>query len=202
MQTVVIASNNKHKVAEIRQILNFQDWEFKTLADMGITSDPDENAESFEGNARIKAQAVRNLCPECAVLADDSGLVVDALDGRPGVYSSRFAGEDATDAENNQLLLAELEGVATDDRTARFVCTIVFYDATGKEFVAQGNVEGIIGTEERGGGGFGYDPLFYPDVFERTRTLAEVAPEDKNRVSHRGNALRALREMVSAHQVL
>ncbi len=197
MQTVVIASNNKHKVSEIRQILNFDDWDFKTLAEMGITSDPEENADSFEGNARIKAQAVRSLCPECAVLADDSGLVVDALGGRPGVYSSRFAGEDATDAENNQLLLAELEGVSTEDRTARFVCTIVFYDATGAEFVAQGSVEGVIGTDERGDGGFGYDPLFYPDVFDRTCTLAEVAPEDKNRVSHRGNALRALREMMT-----
>ncbi|MEY8563084.1 RdgB/HAM1 family non-canonical purine NTP pyrophosphatase [Eggerthellaceae bacterium 3-80] len=196
MPTVVIASNNKHKVSEIRQILDFDGWDFKTLAEMGLASDPDENAQTFEGNARIKAQAVRTLCPDCAVLADDSGLVVDALDGRPGVYSSRFAGEDATDAENNQLLLAELDGVAEQDRTARFVCTIVFYDEQGNEFVAEGSVEGIIGTEECGAGGFGYDPLFYPDVFGRTCSMAEVAPEDKNRVSHRGNALRALKKMM------
>ena len=88
MPTVVIASNNKHKVSEIRQILDFDGWDFKTLAEMGLASDPDENAQTFEGNARIKAQAVRTLCPDCAVLADDSGLVVDALDGRPGVILS------------------------------------------------------------------------------------------------------------------
>lgn len=200
MPTIVIASNNKHKVTEICQILDFDGWEFKTLEEMGITSDPEEDADSFEGNARIKAQAVKALYPQCAVLADDSGLVVDALDGWPGVYSSRFAGENSTDAQNNALLLSELEGVEKQERTARFVCTIVFYDETGQEYVAQGSVEGLIGYKECGEGGFGYDPLFYPDVFNRECTLAQVAPEDKNSVSHRGNALRKLKEMVQNSQ--
>lgn len=196
MKTVVIASNNAHKVSEISHALNFEGWEFKTLKEMGVTSDPEENAETFEGNARIKALAARKACPGCAVLADDSGLEVDALGGAPGVHSARYAGDPCNDDANNTKLFAELADVPDEDRTARFVSTLVFIDEDGSETVARGTVEGRIGYDLRGEHGFGYDPLFWPDVFEGTCTLAEVTEEEKNKVSHRGNALRALRNML------
>lgn len=193
MKTIVIASNNAHKAEEIATALAFPGWEFHTLRELGLESDPAEDADSFEGNARIKAQAARAASGGKAVLADDSGLAVDALDGAPGVYSARYAGEDATDADNNVKLLAALADVPDEQRTARFVCTLVFIDEDGTEEVAYGTIEGRIGREERGEHGFGYDPLFLPDVFDDGRTLAEALPHEKNAVSHRGNALRELR---------
>ena len=193
MKTIVIASNNAHKAEEIATALDFSGWEFHTLRELGLESDPAEDADSFEGNARIKAQAARAASGGKAVLADDSGLAVDALDGAPGVYSARYAGEDATDADNNVKLLAALADVPDEQRTARFVCTLVFIDEDGTEEVAYGTIEGRIGREERGEHGFGYDPLFLPDVFDDGRTLAEALPHEKNAVSHRGNALRELR---------
>lgn len=198
MKEVLIATNNAHKVEEIRTALNFEGWTFTTLAEAGVTSDPAEDADSFEGNARIKARAARAAARESlgrfvAVLADDSGLEVDALDGAPGVFSARYAGSDGDDAANNAKLLAELAAVPDAECTARFVCTLVFIDEDGTETVARGTIEGRIGREERGRHGFGYDPLFLPDMFEDGRTLAEALPEEKNAVSHRGNALRQLR---------
>ncbi len=195
-KTVVIASNNAHKAREIAEALDFPGWEFRTLRELGIASDPEEDADTFEGNARIKARAAREASGGRAVLADDSGLVVDALDGAPGVRSARYAGEDATDAANNSKLLDELADVPDAQRTARFVCTLVFIDEDGSEEVAHGVVEGRIGHAERGEHGFGYDPLFLPDVFGGERTLAEALPQEKNAVSHRGNALRALRARI------
>lgn len=190
---VIIATNNAHKVSEIKTALDFPGWTFETLKEAGIVSDPEENADSFEGNARIKAQAVKALVPDAAVLADDSGLVVDYLNGAPGVYSSRYAGEDGNDAANNAKLLRELAGVADDQRTARFVCTLVFISPEGEETVSVGTVEGRIGYKELGEEGFGYDPLFFPDAFGGERTFAEVSQEEKNSQSHRGNALKGLR---------
>lgn len=198
MKTVVLATNNAHKVSEISTALAFPGWEFKTLREMGVDSDPVEDADTFLGNARIKAVAAREACGGLATLADDSGLEVDALDGAPGVWSSRFAGEDATDADNNAKLLADLANVPDDQRTARFVCTLVFIDEDGTEQVARGTVEGRIGHAEQGDGGFGYDPLFWPDVFDGACTLAEVPQARKNEVSHRGNALRQLRSQLEA----
>ncbi len=202
MKTVVIATNNAHKVSEIRSALNFEGWEFKTLAEAGLASDPVEAADSFEGNARIKAraaaEAVRAAGLTAAVLADDSGLAVDALDGAPGVYSSRYAGADGDDGANNAKLLAELAAVPDGERTARFVCTLVFMDEDGTETVARGTIEGAIGREARGSEGFGYDPLFIPDAFGGALTLAEVPQARKNAVSHRGNALRALRDSLAS----
>ena len=195
MKQVIIASNNAHKVEEIETALNFEGWTFQTLRQAGIESDPVEDAESFEGNARIKALAARRASDgNFAVLADDSGLEVEALDGAPGVYSSRYAGEDGNDAANNAKLFRELEGVPTEKRTARFVCTLVFIDVDGTESVARGTIEGKIGYELRGENGFGYDPLFIPDCFGGELTLAQVDQSQKNSVSHRGNALRALRQ--------
>lgn len=198
MKTVVLATNNAHKVSEIATALDFPGWELKTLRELGIESDPAEDADSFEGNARIKAQAAHEASGGMAALADDSGLVVDALDGAPGVYSSRYAGEDATDTDNNAKLLTELADVPDGERTARFACTLVFIDEDGSEITAYGTVEGRIGREGRGGNGFGYDPLFLPDVFADGRTLAEALPEEKNAVSHRGNALCVLKSKLAS----
>ncbi|MCR2035854.1 RdgB/HAM1 family non-canonical purine NTP pyrophosphatase [Adlercreutzia mucosicola] len=203
MKTVVIATNNAHKVSEIRTALNFPGWEFETLSEAGLASDPAEDADSFEGNARIKAEAARAAaaaagCGPVAVLADDSGLEVDALDGAPGVYSSRYAGTDGDDAANNAKLLAELAAVPDEERTARFVCTLVFIDEDGVETVARGTVEGAIGRQGRGEEGFGYDPLFLPEAYDGRLTLAEVSQSEKNGISHRGSALRHLRAILEA----
>jgi XTP/dITP diphosphohydrolase len=151
----------------------------------------EETGDTFEENARIKAHAYRDAFG-LAALADDSGLEVDALDGRPGVYSSRYAGPGATDADNNALLLRELASVPAGERTARFRSVIVLVDEDGAETVAVGACEGHIGFEPRGTGGFGYDPLFWPDAAPG-RAMAELTLAEKNAISHRGAALRALR---------
>lgn len=193
MTTVLIASNNAHKATEIAEALDFPGWEFKTLKQVGVSSDPAEDAETFLGNARIKAHAAQQASGGMPVLADDSGLEVDALDGAPGVHSARYAGEPCDDAANNAKLLDALSDVADEARTARFVCQLVFLDESGNEVDARGTVEGRIAHEAHGENGFGYDPLFLPEVFGFERSLGEAKPEEKNAVSHRGNALRELR---------
>lgn len=195
-KTVIIATNNAHKVEEIETALDFEGWRFLSLKQAGIASNPEETGTTFVENARIKACAAYEASQDCAVLADDSGLIVDALDGAPGVYSSRYAGVDGDDAANNAKLLRELEGVADGNRTARFVSVLVFIDVDGKETVAEGFVEGRIGHQERGSEGFGYDPLFLPEVCTDGKTMAELTQDQKNSISHRGNALRALKEKI------
>ena len=197
MKTVLIASNNAHKAQEIAEALDFPGWEFKTLKQAGVQSDPEEDAETFLGNARIKAHAAQAASGGMAVLADDSGLEVDALDGAPGVHSARYAGEPCDDDANNAKLLDALSDVAEDKRTGRFVCHLVYIDEQGREVDARGTVEGRIGFAPKGGNGFGYDPLFFPEVFNFERSLGQAKPEEKNAVSHRGNALRELREKLS-----
>ena len=197
MTTVLIASNNAHKATEIAEALDFPGWEFKTLKQVGVSSDPAEDAETFLGNARIKAHAAQQASGGMSVLADDSGLEVDALDGAPGVHSARYAGEPCDDAANNAKLLDALSDVADEARTARFVCQLVFLDENGNEVDARGTVEGRIAHEAHGENGFGYDPLFLPEVFGFERSLGEAKPEEKNAVSHRGNALRELRAKLS-----
>lgn len=190
---VVVATGNPHKVVEIEAALAASGWEFVALHDLGDFPEPVEDGETFEANARIKAQAAFEETG-LAALADDSGLVVDALDGRPGVYSSRYAGEHATDAQNNAKLLAELDGVPAEKRTARFVSTIVFIDVDGTETVAAGACEGLIASEPSGEGGFGYDPLFHPLELGGEPSMAQISLEQKNAISHRGKALVDLRE--------
>lgn len=187
---IVVATNNAHKVDEIRSALSVDGWEFVTLADVGAVSDPVEDGDTFLANARIKARAAHAVTGRAAI-ADDSGLVVDALDGRPGVYSSRYAGEGATDADNNAKLLQELAAVPDESRTARFRSVIVFVDETGSETVGEGSCEGRIARDARGGGGFGYDPLFMPDATPG-RSMAELSMAEKNAISHRGAALQDL----------
>ncbi len=189
---VVIATNNPHKVEEIETALNFEGWEFRSLKDAGIHSAPQETGSLFIDNARIKAQAAFALAG-CAVLADDSGLMVDALDGAPGVYSSRYSGVDGDDAANNEKLLRELKAVPADERSARFASVLVFIDEDGSETVAEGFVEGKIGFELKGSNGFGYDPLFMPNRYKGKKTMAELTQAEKNSISHRGNALRELK---------
>lgn len=189
---VVIATNNAHKLEEIARILAPLDWEFVSLKSCGDFPEPVEDAGTFEGNARIKAAAaLKNT--GLPALADDSGLEVEALGGKPGVFSSRYAGEDATDGENNDKLLSELADVPDEKRRARFVSTIVFIDTDGTEIVARGTCEGTIGHERRGHNGFGYDPLFISDDLGGI-TTAEATPEQKDSISHRGRALAAFVE--------
>lgn len=193
VKTVVIATNNAHKVEEIETALDFEGWEFKSLKDAGLVSDPDETGSTFLENARIKARAAHDIAGT-AVLADDSGLIVDALDGAPGVFSSRYSGIDGDDRANNVKLLQELGAVPYKQRTARFATVLVFIDENGSETVAEGFVEGHIGFAERGEHGFGYDPLFFPDAYNGDATMAELTQGQKNAISHRGNALRELRK--------
>ena len=197
MKTVVIASNNAHKIDEIRAALDFEGWEFASLKEAGVASDPEENAETFEGNARIKARAAHEVSGR-AVLADDSGLEVDALQGEPGVRSARYAGVHGDDAANNRKLLEKLAGIPDAERTARFVCALVFVDEDSTELTARGTVEGRIGYEEKGTEGFGYDPLFLPDDFGGSRTFAEVSQSEKTAISHRGRALNDLKAQIEA----
>lgn len=189
---VVVATRNAGKLSEIRASIDLPGWEFVTAEEAGFAS-PDvvEDGETFADNAVLKAVAYRRATG-LAALADDSGLAVDALDGRPGVRSSRYAGEDATDSDNNAKLLYELAGIPDDRRTARFVCAMVLVDERGDAIEASGACEGRIGRSPRGSGGFGYDPLFLPDDAPG-RTMAELALEEKGRISHRGRALDALR---------
>ena len=193
VKTGVIATNNAHKVEEIETALDFEGWEFKSLKDAGLVSDPDETGSTFLENARIKARAAHDIAGT-AVLADDSGLIVDALDGAPGVFSSRYSGIDGDDRANNVKLLQELGAVPYEQRTARFATVLVFIDENGSETVAEGFVEGHIGFAERGEHGFGYDPLFFPDIYNGDVTMAELTQGQKNTISHRGNALRELRK--------
>ncbi len=195
-QLVVVASGNHGKLIEIRSALDFPGWRFAPASELDSEwPSPEEDGETFEDNARIKARASRERFA-FAALADDSGLEVDALDGAPGVFSSRFAGPCATDAENNARLLLALADVAEAQRTARFRCTIVFIGEDGVETVANGTCEGRIGFEPRGEGGFGYDPLFLPDATPG-RAMAELSLAEKNAISHRGAALRDLRRQLA-----
>lgn len=193
VKRVVVATKNEHKVAEIMQIIDIEGYEFVTLSSLGDFPSPVEDGETFTENARIKALAAHEATG-LAAMADDSGIVVDALGGMPGIYSARYAsldGEDAEDSSNNAKLLRDMEGI--EDRTARFTCAIVFIDEDGSELSALESVEGRIDDHEHGAGGFGYDPLFLPDEYGGEVSMAELSPEQKNAISHRGKALRVLR---------
>ena len=190
---IIIATHNKHKLQEMSRILSPMGYEVVTDTDIGIElSDVEENGETFLDNARIKAQAG---CKESglACIADDSGLCVDALDGAPGVFSARYSGVHGDDDGNNRKLLAELEGVPTEKRTAHFACAICVSFPDGSEVTAAGKCEGYIGYEKKGTNGFGYDPLFMVG----DKSLAEMSAEEKDAISHRGNALKALKTTMS-----
>ncbi len=190
-KTVVFATGNQNKVREVRQILDGLDVEVRTMKEMGIASEPEETGETFEENAMIKAAAIADAVQDAIVLADDSGLEIDYLNGEPGIYSARYLGEDTSYEIKNAKLIERLEGVPKEERTARFVCAIACILPDGSRFTTRGTIEGYIGWKPAGENGFGYDPIFYVD--EYGCSTAQMTPEQKNAISHRGNALRALR---------
>ena len=187
---LVLASANPDKAAEISAILSAAVPGLDLGPRPADLADVEETGTTLLENARLKAAAIAAATGEAAV-ADDTGLAVDALDGAPGVYSARFAGEDATYADNVAKLLKELDGVPPDRRTARFETVALVCWPDGREVAATGAVQGVISTEACGDGGFGYDPIFVPDEGDG-RTFAELAPDEKHALSHRGRAFRAL----------
>lgn len=186
---IIAATKNKGKIKEISNILGKLGFEVESQQDAGYDVDILETGDTFEKNALIKARAIALICDN-PVLADDSGLCIDALDGRPGVYSARYAGEGASDEDKVNKILGEMEGAK--DRTAQFVTSVAFIFPNGREITASGKVVGHITTEPAGENGFGYDPIFYSE--ELGKTFAEATDEEKNSVSHRGRALQALSE--------
>ena len=188
MIKLVLATANPDKARELAALLEG----FEVALRPADLADVEETADTLEGNARLKAAAVMEATGELAV-ADDTGLEVDALDGRPGVWAARYAGPGATYADNVAKLLGELEGVPAERRTARFRTVAVAVSPDGREIVAEGAVEGTIAEAPRGGAGFGYDPVFVPDGGDG-RTFAEMTTDEKSGISHRGRALRALAE--------
>jgi len=191
MTKLLLSTGNAGKVNELRELLAAAGAEAEVLSlkDFPAFVAPEEDGDTFHENALIKARAAAKFTGLIA-LADDSGLCVDALSGAPGVYSARFSGEGATDEKNNALLLEKLRNTPTEARTAYFMSAVAMVTPDGKETVTQGKAQGIILTEQKGTGGFGYDPLFY--VPELGKTFAELTMEEKNRISHRGNAFRAM----------
>lgn len=196
MTRVVVATGNPHKLAEIRAILAGLDVELESMRAFGIP-EPVEDGDTFEANALIKARACADATGRPA-LADDSGLEVDVLGGAPGVYSARYAGVPGDDAANNAKLVAALEGVPPERRSARFVCAAALVLPDGREQVVRGIMEGHVVDEPRGTNGFGYDPHFVSDAAGDGRTNGELAAEEKDAISHRGAAFRALRPHVEA----
>lgn len=196
---IIFATGNMGKMREIKQIMSDFDLEILSMKEAGVAVEVEENGTSFMENSFIKARAIAAVCKERGyediVLADDSGLVIDALNGEPGIYSARYLGEDTSYTIKNNKILERMEGVPEEKRTARFVCAIACVLPDGKELSAEATYEGHIGYEIKGTNGFGYDPILYlPD---RGMYSAELDPEIKNRISHRGKALNRMKELLS-----
>ncbi len=193
---IVFATGNENKMTEIRMILSDLGMQIFSMKELGVETDIVEDGISFEENAEIKVRAVSRILPNDIVLADDSGLEIDYLDKAPGIYSARFAGEDTSYDVKNCILLDKLEGVPDDERTARFVCAVAAAFPDGTVETVRGTIEGTIAKEMMGENGFGYDPIFY--VPEYGCTTAQMSPDKKNGLSHRGNALREMRKIIEA----
>ena len=188
---LIIASNNKHKIYEIKKILGSHFDEILSLSEAGIDHDTIEDGTTFMENATKKAREIAEISG-CAALADDSGICAHALDGAPGVYSARFSGGHGNDADNNALLLKLLSD--KEDKGAHYTCAMVLCYPDGRLVTAEGYMYGTITPDARGQHGFGYDPIFIPDG--ETRTVAEMSDEEKNAISHRGNALKLLLDKI------
>ena len=199
MKRIIFATGNEGKMREIRRIMEDLDVEIFSLKEAGIQADIVEDGSSFEENAVIKAKTVCELTNE-VVLADDSGLEIDYLNGEPGIYSARYMGEDTSYDVKNKNLIDRLDGVPKEKRTARFVCAIAAVLPDGRELVTRQTMEGYIGWEPEGENGFGYDPIFYLD--EYGCSSAAISPEQKNAISHRGKALRAMKELLKKAEFL
>lgn len=196
MKKLVFATGNKDKMREIREIMADCEVEILSMKEAGIAVDIVEDGKTFEENAMIKARAVAEYT-DAIVLADDSGLEIDALNKEPGVYSARYMGEDTSYSIKNRNLIERLEGVPKENRTARFVCAIAAVLPDGQELVTRQTMEGYIGWEPEGENGFGYDPIFYLDEFGCSS--AALSREQKNEISHRGKALRSMKELLKKY---
>ena len=190
---IIFATGNKNKLREIRAILAGTDAQILSMAEAGFEGDIEEDGTSFEENALIKARTIAKQTGRLT-LADDSGLVIDCLNGEPGIYSARYLGEDTPHSEKNKDLIRRLDGVPDEKRSARFVCAVAAVFPDGREEVVTKTMEGRIAYESAGTNGFGYDPIFY--LPERGCTNAELSPEEKNAISHRGKAMRAMCELL------
>lgn len=194
MKNILIATKNKGKVKEFKSLFNKHHIEIQSLHDLNKNiPDVEETGTTFKENARLKAEEIAKLL-NCPVIADDSGLVIDALDGRPGVYSARYAGEQATDEKNNKKVLDELKDVPASERKARFVCILALAQPGKETIFTEGYCEGEIAFSPKGTNGFGYDPIFIPQGY--SVTLAELSNEEKNKISHRFHALQLLEDVI------
>lgn len=197
-QKIIFATGNKDKMREIREILGEEDYDIKSMKEAGIDIDIVEDGSTFEENSLIKSRAIAKLVPDAIVLADDSGLEIDALNKEPGIYSARYMGEDTPYDIKNAELIRRLDGVEKEKRSARFVCAVSAVFPDGTDEVVRGTVEGYIGYEPMGENGFGYDPIFY--LWDRDVSTASLPREEKNSISHRGNALRLIKKEIEKHE--
>lgn len=197
MKKIIFATGNKDKMREIREIMADVDVEIMSMKEAGISADICEDGTTFEENAMIKAREIAKFT-DAIVLADDSGLEIDYLNKEPGVYSARYMGEDTPYTIKNQALIERLQGVEKEKRTARFVCAIAAVLPDKTEYVTRQTMEGYIGYEPEGENGFGYDPIFFLD--EYGCSSAALSREQKNAISHRGKALRAMKEILKKNQ--
>ncbi|KFI03736.1 nucleoside-triphosphate diphosphatase [Bacillus sp. BSC154] len=195
MKEAIIATHNPGKVKEFKEILEPKGYDVKSLAEIGFTEEIEETGHTFEENAILKAEAVAKAVNKM-VIADDSGLSIDNLGGRPGVYSARYAGEQKDDQANIAKVLSELKGIEKEQRTARFRCALAVSIPGEETKTVEGHVEGYIAEEPRGEYGFGYDPIFI--VKDKDKTMAELTSDEKNKISHRADALKKLSKLLEA----
>lgn len=198
MKKIIFATGNAGKMREIREIMADMDVEVVSMKEAGLNVDIEENGDTFEANARIKAEVIAAYTDDI-VLADDSGLEVDYLNKEPGVYSARYMGEDTSYEIKNQAIIERLAGVPKEKRTARFVCAIAAVLPDKQVLVTRETIEGYIGEKPAGGNGFGYDPIFYVDEYQCS--TAELSEEEKNAISHRGKALRAMKALLHQYGI-
>lgn len=196
MRPLIIASKNQGKINEFKDLLEEYDIEVKSLLDYEEIPDVEETGETFHENAALKAKTIGDLL-DCPVIADDSGLIIDALDGRPGVYSARYAGEESNDEKNNMKVLKEMKTVDENERTARFIAVLAFYRPGEEVIFKEGYCEGEITLGKSGKHGFGYDPIFLPQGY--TKTMAQLKSYEKNIISHRAEALHRFKQWLNEH---
>lgn len=195
---IIFATGNANKMREIREILGEEKYDIQSMKEAGIDVDIVEDGTTFEENSLIKARAIAKEATDAIVLADDSGLEIDALNKEPGIYSARYMGEDTSYDIKNANLIERLDGVEKEDRSARFVCAVSAVFPDGNEAVVRGTIEGYIGWEPMGENGFGYDPIFY--LWDKDVSTASISPEEKNAISHRGQALRMIKGEIVKHE--
>ena len=196
MKKIILASNNKGKIAEVKEILKDMNVEVISMKEAGLDVDIEENGSTFEENALIKAEAIMKMTGEITI-ADDSGLEVDYLNKEPGIYSARYMGHDTSYDIKNNAIIQRLEGVKGTDRSARFVCAMAVVFPDGKNIIARGTMEGLIADKPMGENGFGYDTIMY--LTEYQKTSAQLSSEEKNKISHRGKALEKLKTQLQEY---